>query len=78
MLNAIGMARDLNALFTLGFTASIWGLYFLNFSNQSKSIAIKSLGVLFVINFFALSCVIISYDKLSTALETYKILFFIS
>lgn len=47
------------------------------FQNTSKSIITTTLGRLFVINFFALSCIIISHESLESALETYKTLFLI-
>ncbi len=45
------------------------------FQNSSKSILTKTLGRLYVINFFALSCIIISHDSLESAFEIYKIIF---
>jgi len=45
------------------------------FSNTSKSILTKVLGCLFVVHFFALSCILISHDSLESAFETYKIIF---
>ena len=45
------------------------------FQNTSKSMLNKALGCLFVIHFFALSCIIISHDSLNSAFETYKIIF---
>lgn len=75
----IGIWHEISIRYLLWGLLQAFGIYLSSFyTNQSKSIVMKSLGTLFVINFFALSCVIISYDKLSTALETYKILFFIS
>jgi alginate O-acetyltransferase complex protein AlgI len=45
------------------------------FQNTSKSILTTILGRLFVINFFAISCIIISHDSLKSAFEIYKIIF---
>lgn len=47
------------------------------FQNTPKSVVSTTLGRLFVLNFFALSCIIISHESLKSALETYKALFLI-
>ena len=48
------------------------------FQQIPKSFVSSSLGRLFVLHFFALSCIIISHESLARAIETYKILFLIS
>jgi alginate O-acetyltransferase complex protein AlgI len=47
------------------------------FPNKSKSIVLAYLGRLFVFNFFAISCILVSHDTFAHAIEKYKILFFI-
>lgn len=66
----------------ISFRYLVWGLFqalgisvSFFFQNTSKSILTTTLGRLFVINFFALSCIIISHDSLESAFEIYKIIF---
>ncbi|WP_458008634.1 MBOAT family O-acyltransferase [Flavobacterium sp. PL002] len=74
----IGLWHEISLRYLLWGLLQALGIYISSFfQNKTKSIIMSTLGSLFVINFFALSCIIISHDTLSSALETYKTLFLI-
>lgn len=75
----IGLWHEISVRYLIWALIQAFGIYLSSFfQNKSKSIIMANLGRMFVINFFALSCVIISHEKLSSALEAYKTLFLIN
>lgn len=75
----IGLWHEISIGYLIWGVMQAFGIYLSSlFQNKSRSILMENLGRVFVINFFALSCVIISHENLSSALEVYKTLFLIN
>ena len=75
----IGLWHEVSLRYLLWGVMQASGIYLATvIKSSSKSMVIKNLSRFYVINFFALSCVIISHDKLIAALDIYKKLFLIS
>jgi alginate O-acetyltransferase complex protein AlgI len=72
----IALWHEISIRYLLWGVLQALGIYLSSvFPKISKSILAKTLGSLFVINFFALSCILLSHDTLLSAFETYKIIF---
>jgi alginate O-acetyltransferase complex protein AlgI len=72
----IALWHEISIRYLLWGVLQALGIYLSSFFPKiSKSILTKTLGSLFVINFFALSCILLSHDTLVSAFETYKIIF---
>lgn len=54
------------------------GIYFSSTIKIGNSVFLRNLCRLLVVNFFVFSCVVISKDSISEAINTYKVLFFIN
>lgn len=75
----IGLWHEISLRYLIWAVIQAFGIYLASFfQNKPKSLILSNLGRVFVINFFAFSCVIISHEKLSAALQTYKTLFLIN
>jgi len=75
----IGFWHEISIQYLLWGLIQAFGIYLSTlFPNKSKSIPMINLGRFFVLNFFALSCVIVTHEKISDSIEIYKTLFLIN
>lgn len=74
----IGLWHEISLNYLIWSITQALGIYLASFFYiKSNSPIITNLGRLYVIHYFALSCIIISHENLASALEAYKILFLI-
>jgi alginate O-acetyltransferase complex protein AlgI len=74
----IGLWHEISVRYLIWALLQAAGVYLSSFfTSKPKSIFAINLGRFFVINYYAFTCVILSYDHLSEAWNAYKILFLI-
>ena len=74
----IGLWHEISFHYLIWALMQSAGIYLATFFNfKNKSAILTNLGRVFVLNYFAISCVIVAHDSFSDTLNIYKILFFI-